>query len=127
LEELGEIGNCLEIIEDVKSLPDEFFSTAAIQSKAFDLMAATIKLITKQVNYVTRPAVGLAIDHFKLSDLVRVGKQLVTKNQEKYQSAKQILTATLRKYNSELDQGHRKMNAKNLEILKSEKFICSKF
>ena len=52
-EELKDIGEYLDFLKDVKSLPDEFFSTEDIQSKAFDLMTATLELITHQVKYIT--------------------------------------------------------------------------
>ena len=52
-EELKDLGEYLDLLHDVKTLPDEFFSKDEIQSKAFDLMTATLELITHQVKYVT--------------------------------------------------------------------------
>lgn len=108
------------------SLPDEFFSTDDIQSKAFDLMTATLELIMQQVKYLATSLGGLEVDHFRLTTLGRIAKQLTTKNQDEYESALEALQATIREYDRALDQGHRKMNAENLSITKSEEFICSK-
>ena len=51
-EDLKDIGVYLDSLEDVKSLPDDFFSTDEIQSKAFDLMTAALELIIQQVGYI---------------------------------------------------------------------------
>jgi hypothetical protein len=58
-EELKDIGQYLDFLEDVKSLPDEFFSTDDIQSKAFDLLTATLDLIMQQVKYLATSIGGL--------------------------------------------------------------------
>jgi len=59
-EELKDIGEYLDLLADVKgSLPDEFFSTDDVQSKAFDLMTATLKLVMQQVKYVATSLGGL--------------------------------------------------------------------
>jgi len=52
-EELKDMGESLDFLQDVKSLPDEFFSKDEIQSKAFNLMTATLKLTMHQVKYIT--------------------------------------------------------------------------
>ena len=110
----------------MKSLPDEFFSTDEIQSKAFDLMTATLELVMQQVKYVAMSLGGLEVDHFRLTALGRMTKQLMTKNQEEYESAKETLQTAVREYDRALDQGHRKMDAENLSITKSTEFICLK-
>jgi hypothetical protein len=125
-EELKDIGTCLDFLEDVKSLPDEFFSTDEIQSKAFDLMTATLGLIMLQVKYVTTSRGGLEVDPFRLTDSVRMAKQLTTKIQEEYESARDTLQTTIREYDRALDQGHRKMDTENLSITKSKDFISLK-
>jgi len=51
--ELKEIGEYLDLLKDVKSLPDEFFSTHEKQRKPFNLMTATLELIMHQVKYMT--------------------------------------------------------------------------
>ena len=61
LEELKDIGERLDYLEDVKSLPDEFFSTDEIQSKAFNLMTATFKLLRQQVKYIATSLGSLGI------------------------------------------------------------------
>ena len=52
-EELKDIGEYLDFLQDVRSLPDEFFSKDEIQDKAFNLITTTLKLITYQVKYIT--------------------------------------------------------------------------
>ena len=110
----------------MKGLPDEFFSTEDVQGKAFDLMAATLKLVMEQVKYLATAFGGLEVDHVRLTNLGRITKLLATKNQDKYESAKQALDTAVREYDRILDQGHRKMDAENLSITKSKKFISSK-
>jgi hypothetical protein len=88
-------------------------------------MTATLELIMQQVKYLATSFGGLEVDHFRLTTLGRMAKQLATKNQDGYESAK-ALQKTIREYDRLLDQGHRKMNAENLSITKSEEFISSK-
>jgi hypothetical protein len=123
LTQLEDIGDQLDFLSDVQSLPQEFFSTDEIQNKAFDLMTATLELVMQQVKYVTTSVGGLVVDHFRLTDLERMMKQLMTKNQEEYESAREKLQTAVRDYGSALDQGHRKMDAENLSITKSKEFI----
>jgi hypothetical protein len=125
-EELKDIGVYLDFLEDVKSLPDEFFSTDDVQSKAFDLMTATLDLVMLQVKYVATSLGGLEVDRFRLTALGRMAKQLATKTQDEYELAREALQTAVREYDRVLDQGHRKMDAENLSITKSKEFIGSK-
>ena len=61
--ELKNIGEYLDCLKDASegSLPYEFFSTEDVQSNAFDLMTATLKLIMHQVKYITMPLRGLEV------------------------------------------------------------------
>lgn len=126
MRQLEDIGDQLDVLSDVQSLPQEFFSTDEIQNKAFGLMTATLELVVQQVKYLTTSVIGLLVDHFRLTALDRMRKQLTTKNQEEYESARETLQTAVREYQSALDQGHRKMDAENLSVTKSKKFISLK-
>ena len=119
-EELKNIELYLDFLEDVKSFPDEFFSTDEIQRKTFDLMTATLELVTQQVKYVTTSLGGLEVDRFRLTALDRMTKQMTTRIQEEYESARETLQTVVREYDRALDQGHRKMDAENLSITRSK-------
>jgi len=64
-EELKDMGEYLDFLQDVESLPNEFFSKDEIQSKAFDMMTATLRLITYQVKYIAKTFGGSEIAHFQ--------------------------------------------------------------
>jgi hypothetical protein len=57
-EQLRDVAEILDFLEDVKSLPDDFFGTEDIQSKAFDLITATFQLMMHQVKYITKSLGG---------------------------------------------------------------------
>src|SRR5436305_7702730 len=120
-EELKDIEDCLDFLKDVKLLPDEFFSmNYEIQSKAFDLMTATLELIMRQVTYLLMSSGGLEFYQFTLTALARLFKQLTTRNQKIYESARESLKTAVREYDRALDHGHRKMDAEHLSITKSK-------
>ena len=123
LEELRDIAKYLDLLQDMKSLPDEFFSTDDIQSKAFELMTATLELIMHQVKYITSPLGGFEIKFFRLITLGRMVKQLLTKNQEEYESIKETLKTAVCEYDRALDHGHRKMDAETFLTTKSTNFF----
>jgi hypothetical protein len=89
-------------------------------------MTATLELIMEQVKYLATSLGGLEVDNFRLTALGRIAKQLTTKNQDEYESAREALQTAIREYDRALDQGHRKMDAENFSITKSEEFISSK-
>ena len=107
----------------MKSLPAEFFSTDDIQIKAFDLLAATLQFVMQQVKYLATSLGGLEIDHLRLIALGRIAKQLTTKTQDEYESARKALLTAVHEYHRALDQGHRKMDAENLSITKSKDLL----
>ena len=55
-----------------------------------------------------------------------MAKQLLTKGQEEYESAKAGLKTAVHEDDRALDHGQRKMDAKNFSITTSKVFICLK-
>jgi len=60
-----------------------------------------------------------------LTVLGRMAKQLMTKNQYEYESARETLQTAVQQYKRALDQGHRKMDAENLSITKRMEFYLT--